>query len=229
MDGKQRKRLEIPKEELARLYQFHSCNQIAKQFGVTAEVIRRRLHEYGVPINKVGGRRAFDPPKEVLESFYQRMSMRDMATHFGVGETVVWKRLREHGIELKEHTNHRLKPGRVFSDTHKANIRKAQIDRGAVGDKNPNWRGGLTDVNRRLRQSWQYREWRDNALRLRGCKCQDCGVAEGHMCECCGVKIKLHVHHVLSFAKFPESRFDPANSEVLCPKCHYGRHRTQTG
>lgn len=218
------RKFEVTKDELERLYQFYSCAQIGEQFSVSAETVRKTLKRLGVHAKSRGGRRRFEPPKEALEAMYQTKSMREMALEFGVGETVVFKRLKEHGIELKEHRNHRLKPGRIFTEEHKANIRKVLISKAAYGEKNPNWKGGLTEINRRARTGWQAREWREKSLERAGHKCEDCGVKQGHECECCGVRIRLHVHHVKSFAKFPEHRFDPANSEVLCPKCHHTRH-----
>jgi 5-methylcytosine-specific restriction endonuclease McrA len=217
-------KFDLPKQELERLYQIYSCAQIGAQFSVNPETVRKALKRHGITAKKAGGRRTFDPPKQVLEAMYQTKSMRDIALEFGVGETVVFNRLKEHGIELTEHRNHRLRPGRVFTDEHKANIRKSLIANAAYGEKNPNWKGGLTEINRRARNSWQAREWKQKALERAGHKCEECGVVDGKTCECCGVKVKLHVHHVKSFAKFPEHRFDPANSEVLCPKCHHTRH-----
>jgi 5-methylcytosine-specific restriction endonuclease McrA len=98
-----------------------------------------------------------------------------------------------------------------------------------VGEKSGNWKGGATVKNLRARGGKEYRDWRAAALQLRGGRCQDCGAVDGHTCECCGTHVKLHVHHVFSFAKHPEKRFDPANSEVLCPKCHWSRHRGKIG
>ena len=195
--------------------------------GVNAETVRKRLHEHCIEIGKVGGRRAFDPPKQVLETMYQTMSMRAIADKLGVGETVVFKRLKEHGIELKEHKNHRLKPGRVFSETHKQNIRKAQIALNAVGERSANWKGGMTAINMRARTGREAREWRKQSLERANNQCEICGILQGHECDCCGVKISLHVHHIKSFAKFPETRYDPTNSEVLCPKCHRKAHETK--
>lgn len=216
-------KLTATKEELQELFQFHSCEQIGRKFGVCAEIVRRKLHEFGIDPSKKQ-RKTFNPPKEVLEDLYQTKSMRQIADHFGVGETVVFKRLKEHGIELKEHKNHRLKPGRTFSEEHLANMRKTHRAKAAFGDSNPNWKGGLTEVNRRLRGSWQFRDWKKQSLERAGHKCEKCGVSDGQACECCGTRIKLHVHHVKSFSKFPDVRFDPANSEVLCPKCHFALH-----
>jgi transposase len=220
----QKQKFDLTKSELSKLYQFHSCQQIGEMFGVCAEVVRRQLHAKNIPIAKVGGRRSFDPPKSVLENLYQTKSMRAIAEHFGVGETVVFSRLKEHGIELKEHKNHRLKPGRVFSEAHVANIRKAHRANVQFGENNPNWKGGLTEINRKIRGSWQAREWKEKSLERAGHKCECCGVDDGKACECCGTKVKLHVHHIRSFAKYPDERFDPQNSEVLCPKCHRTKH-----
>ena len=177
-------KLEATKEQLESLYQVYSCEKIGKQFGVSAEIVRRKLHEYGIAAMKRGGRRSFDPSKEVLEALYQEKSMREIADHFGVGETVVFKRLKEHGIELKEHGNHRLKPGRIFSEEHKQNIRKSLIARVSYGDKNPNWKGGLTEKNRRARGSWEYREWKKRSLERANYKCEKCGIADNKICEC---------------------------------------------
>ena len=212
------------KDELIKLYQVQSCGDIGRQFGVNAETVRKRLHEHGIAAMKRGGRRAFDPLKEVLNDLYQTMSMQAIAKFYGVGETVVFSRMKEHGIELEVHKNHRLKPGRTFSEEHKANIRKSLIARVAYGEKNPNWKGGLTVKNLQARGSWEAREWKKNSLIRANHSCEKCGVADGTTCDCCGTRVKLHVHHIKSFSKFPEIRFDPANSEVLCPKCHFAEH-----
>lgn len=212
------------KPELEKLYQTYSCSQIGKMFGVNSETVRKRIHGHQIMIGKVGGRRAFDPPKEVLQELYQSKSMLEIANHFGVGETIVFKRLKEHGIELEQHKNHRLKPGRVFTEAHKLAISNAHKAKAAYGEKNPNWKGGLAAITLRARGSWQYREWKVNSLARAGYKCECCGVVDAKVCECCGVKVRLHVHHVKSFSKYPESRFDPENSEVLCPQCHRERH-----
>jgi hypothetical protein len=211
------------KGQLEKLFQTHSCAEIGAQYGVCAEIVRRKLHEYGInPSAKT--KRTFNPPKGVLEAMYQTKSMRSIADEFGVGETVVFKRLKEHGITLKEHINHRLKPGRIFSDDHKAAIRAAHRANPAVGEKNPNWKGGLTEKHRAIRRSWQFRDWKQQSLERAKHTCERCKVPDGKVCECCGTRVKLHVHHVKSFSKFPDLRFDPKNSEVLCPKCHFAEH-----
>lgn len=220
----------ITKEQLETLYAERSILKIAAMYGVEDETVRKRLIKFGIPRRPRGGKRDFDPPADVLRDLYQTMSMREIAKKFGVGETVVWKRLQEHGIKLRdfEAGGHRLKPGRIFTKAHRLNISLANTGKWA-GDKNPHWKGGAQVVNLRLRASGAYRRWKQDALALRGNKCQGCGVANGTVCECCGTRVRLHVHHVESFAKVPDKRFDPSNSEILCAKCHHSRHRSKPG
>jgi len=216
---------EITPSSLEKLARDHTDGQIGKMIGLSAESVRQRRLKYNIPAKS---RKSFDPGKEKLELMYQKMSMRKIADKFGVGETVVWKRLKEYGIKLKDHEKggHRLKKGKKFSDKHLENLRKANAkNRGKyVGKNNPNWKGGLSEINARARRSGQYATWKKKALEAADYKCQECGVEHRKVCECCGVKVSLHVHHIKPFAKYPELRYEQSNAEVLCPKCHYCKH-----
>lgn len=216
--------------QLVRLYRkLGSCRAVAERVGMGDEWVRKRLKEAGEPLHRVGGRKKFDIPVDELRALYQTKSLADIAKHYGCGETLIWTKVKQNGIthEVYGASGHRRRP-RVFSETHRKNMAKARKGKYAE-ERNGNWKGGLTLKHIKLRQSREYRDWREAALSLRGGKCQDCGAIDGSVCECCGTRVKLHVHHVESFAKVPERRFDPTNSEVLCPKCHYSRHRCKPG
>jgi hypothetical protein len=71
-----------------------------------------------------------------------------------------------------------------------------------------------------IRQSQEYKNWRRKAKQLHKNICDKCGIKDRTVCECCGNTIYLHVHHVKSFAVYPDLRFNPENSSVLCSKCH---------
>jgi len=44
----------------------------------------------------------------------------------------------------------------------------------------------------------------------------------GHQeCAMCGEKKKLEVHHVLSYARHPDLRYDQGNLVTLCRECHF--------
>jgi len=83
------------------------------------------------------------------------------------------------------------------------------------GKNNPNYRNGITPKIIRLRYSQQYIEWR-NAVYERDCwTCQQCGQ----------VGRRLQAHHILSFTKYPNKRFEIDNGITLCVPCHQKLHR----
>jgi 5-methylcytosine-specific restriction endonuclease McrA len=175
--------------------------------------------------------RKLDVGREELESMYQTHSMKQIAKHYGVGETLVWNRIHEFDIKLTGYESSPRRRPKQFSPEHKAAIVAAGIARRGkwLGENNPNWRGGRTDANLALRRTGAYKQWKLSSLARAGNKCEQCGIIKGHVCECCGHKAALHVHHVKSFANHEELRFDPANSEVLCTKCHHSRHFGKIG
>jgi 5-methylcytosine-specific restriction endonuclease McrA len=176
-------------------------------------------------------RRTFEIDRETLESLYQEHTLKRIAEMYGVGETVVHKRVHEYGIKLKGYENSPRKRPKPFSESHKQAIKAAGLEsRGKrTGEKAGNWKGGLTAINLEARRTGAYKQWKKQSLERVGYRCQECGIERHKMCECCGQKVQLHVHHLKSFAHHPESRFDPENSEVLCSKCHWSRHYGKTG
>lgn len=179
----------------------------------------------------MAGKQKFVVDKEVLRSMYQTMTMKKIAEHFGVGETVVWKRVHDFGIVLEGFEVDPRRRPKKFSEAHLQAMKEAGVRRRGKwsGQNNPNWRGGRSEQNLALRRSGAYKQWKIDSLKLAQNKCQQCGVEKDHVCDCCGQKTVLHVHHVKSFAKHEELRFDPNNSEVLCAKCHHSRHFGKIG
>jgi len=82
-----------------------------------------------------------------------------------------------------------------------------------VGDKNPNWRGGLPqDLEDRVGpQSWL---WKNAVITKYGRRCQRCTSAQDLVC-----------HHLLNFRRYMELRLDPENGLLLCDLCHREFHR----
>jgi hypothetical protein len=221
------------KAKLESLYsELGSTIAVGQALGFSSEKIRKDMHRLGLKMHKQGGRIKFVYDVEELRALYQAKTAEQIAEQYGVGATTVWAALYKHGIthDLYGDGGHKRKK-RQFSAKHLEACKKAAFaKRGKyVGENSPTWKGGVMLANLRARGSKDYRNWRTAALHLRGDKCQDCGTADGHECGCCGTRVKLHVHHLFSFAEFPEKRFDPENSEVLCPKCHYRRHYRKSG
>lgn len=221
--------MELDKETIQSLYnRLKKVKLVAEQLGVSQECIRKRMIKFGIDRDK-GREPKLSIDGDTLRSEYQSMTMREIAEKYGVGETTIWAALKAHGIKHSEFGKygHRHRK-REFSQEHRRKMSEARKGKSGAA-ANGNWKGGISFVHLTLRRSIDYKNWRRDALELRGMSCQECGAVEASTCECCGHKVKLHVHHVKSFAKFPEHRFDPSNSEVLCPKCHQKRHHRITG
>ena len=129
---------------------------------------------------------------------------------------------------LPGHANRGKK--RIFSDEWKKNISQAAQGRvpwnkgvpwtekvkeklrgprdSILGDKNPNWKGGIDKIIRGERRSREYRRWKQ-AIRQRDKVCIVCGSSE-----------RLQAHHIKSFTRYPELRFDITNGQLLCWNCH---------
>lgn len=106
----------------------------------------------------------------------------------------------------------------------RADVRE-KIAESKRGDKNPNWRGGISTENSLIRASSKYREWRVSVLERDNYTCQDCQARNGQ-----GVNVYLNVDHIKPFAYHPELRFEISNGKTLCIDCHkktetYGFHK----
>jgi hypothetical protein len=78
------------------------------------------------------------------------------------------------------------------------------------GEKNHNWKGGITTENLRIRGSLEYRIWREAVFKRDNWTCIWCSQHGGH----------LNADHIKPFAYFPELRSAIDNGRTLCKKCH---------
>src|SRR3990167_3583081 len=80
-----------------------------------------------------------------------------------------------------------------------------------LGNKNPNWKGGITPKNIALRHTIEFRLWREAVFARDNWTCQKCEIRGG----------TLHADHIKQFAHHPELRFAIDNGRTLCKSCHY--------
>lgn len=92
---------------------------------------------------------------------------------------------------------------------------RAKIAMSKMGDKNPNWRGGVSTENAKLRASSKFREWRIKVFTRDNYTCIFCGRRNGN-----GENVVLHADHIKQFAFYPELRFEISNGRTLCRECH---------
>jgi hypothetical protein len=84
-----------------------------------------------------------------------------------------------------------------------------------LGEKSHFWRGGLTDKNRLMRTCAKTKDWRESVFKRDNWTCQVCGARNGN-----GRNVYLSAHHIKSWSKHPESRYDLNNGTTLCKDCH---------
>ena len=96
------------------------------------------------------------------------------------------------------------------------NIVRFDLDKNnsRIGKNHWNWKNGITKENHRIRQSSQYLDFRKMVLER-----------DKHVCQECGSKNRLHVHHIKPFSQYPELRFDVNNGITLCVNCHRKVHK----
>ena len=79
-----------------------------------------------------------------------------------------------------------------------------------IGNKHPNWKGGITPMHQKVRNSPEYANWRTSVFKRDNYTCQECGAT----------KVYLNADHIKPFSLFPELRLSVENGRTLCVKCH---------
>ncbi len=85
-----------------------------------------------------------------------------------------------------------------------------------TGDKSPNWKGGITPENHKIRSSTEMKLWRKAVFERDSFTCQKYGTK---------ISGTLRAHHINNFADFPELRFAIDNGITFSEKAHIEFHR----
>jgi hypothetical protein len=87
--------------------------------------------------------------------------------------------------------------------------------KGLAGELNPKWKGGITPMNKAIRNSREARTWRASVFERDDWTCQKCGRRSRK-----NNYLRIEAHHLRPFATFPQLRFEISNGLTLCKKCH---------
>jgi 5-methylcytosine-specific restriction endonuclease McrA len=114
----------------------------------------------------------------------------------------------------KKHTREAIEKNRL-SHLNKIPWNKGVPNYKNRGAQNNNWKGGINDINLKIRTSLEYKNWRSSVFKRDNYTCQNCFKKN----------IKLNAHHIKYFSLFPELRFVVSNGISLCLKCHIDTHK----
>ena len=105
---------------------------------------------------------------------------------------------------------------RIKADGNRFKV-QFQVGHMYKAEQNHFWKGGLTDLARRFKQSGLYRSWRKAVFERDNFTCQECGVKNQ---KGLGRTVEMHPDHIKPFALFPELRTELSNGRTLCIDCH---------
>jgi len=138
-------------------------------------------------------------------------------SHLGIPHSEEWKakisasligNKRRLGIPHTEEAKKKMSTARTgvpLTESHRRRIGESH-----EGEKNWNWKGGITPENHRVRASMDYMAWRTSVFIRDNYTCQKCGQHGGN----------LEAHHMDCFADFPEKRLNIDNGITFCEACH---------
>ena len=113
---------------------------------------------------------------------------------------------KKHSKESRGKMSNSLK-GRVISIEHRKKLSEA-----TKGEKAYQWKGGISKHYKEEYHTLKYKLWRESVFQRDGYVCQKCGFK--------GNQGYLTAHHIKSWAKYPELRFNIDNGQTLCEDCH---------
>lgn len=164
--------------------------------------------------------------KACLERKRQLGYINSPETRKRMSEAQKGKKLLE---ETKRKLSNALKGKRKppFTEEHKRKISEGgKMSRPWMrGENNPHWKGGASELSKRIKNSFKYKKWRETIFQRDNWTCQNCGRRGG---------IILHPHHKRSFASILgenniKTLEDALNCKVLwninegvtlCRNCH---------
>lgn len=113
--------------------------------------------------------------------------------------------------QIKSLLGNKRRLGIYHTDTTKNKMRVSS----KKGSENHNWKGGITPINRAIRTSTKYKDWRKSVFERDNYTCIWCGAKSSK-----GKKVILNADHIKPFSLFPELRFAIDNGRTLCTPCH---------
>lgn len=206
-------------KQILELYsKYRNGGIVAKELGITNYKVYKCLRENKIKINKVGGKEKVSL-KRLIKLHNKGLNNTEIAKKLHMSAVSVWERLTNAGVKFNriealknklqkipeiEHDNivqmyqdgmwgkDIAKQYKVSGDTIMHILNKKGINiRDNRGSNNKSWRGGITPLHTRIRNSDKYIKWRSEIFKERDYVCQLSGQRGG----------RINVHHIQSFSE----------------------------
>ena len=105
--------------------------------------------------------------------------------------------------------------GKPMSEEQRKKISEAHKKRVRNGTHHL-WKGGVSKINDRIRQSVEYKLWRESVFKRDDYRCIWCGIRSAKGLG----RITIEADHIKPFSLYPELRFAIDNGRTLCAPCH---------
>lgn len=157
-----------------------STFEIAKRFNCSHNTVKKHLRRCGIDIRDMSDAQRISHNLDILpcevqdydtmHALYvdQHLSLKDLGSKYDCAPHAIRKRLTKLGINIRSISEDMM--GKY------------------VGDKHPNWNGGITSLDMRLREYFE-----TNLAPL-------CRKRDHFKCRMCGSKRNLHCHHIVKFS-----------------------------
>jgi transposase len=206
-------------EKLKSLYdEGRSLRDVASIVGCGSNTIKRKLLAHGVVLrdknqSDKNNNNWWQNYKYLYEAYVlQELSTTDIGKVVNASSGTVRTWLTKVNITTRP-TGGAYKKGTTMSAESRQKMSAAKKGK-YTGANNPNWKGAQITDEVRQRRSYDAKIWREACLKRDGFECTSCGATE-----------KLHVHHILEFADYPERRLDINNGKTVCVFCHEKIHK----
>jgi 5-methylcytosine-specific restriction endonuclease McrA len=131
---------------------------------------------------------------------------------------------KKHSEETKKRISERAK-GRIYPKE-----RREKVSIRTKGENNPNWKGGITPLILKIRNSPKYIQWRTDIFTRDNFTCQKCGDNKGGNLQAHHIKRLKDIKETSNIktierALICEELWDTTNGITLCEGCHKLMHK----
>lgn len=223
--------IEIESDFLWSLYwgNQYSKETIGKLLNCSRPVIDKRMIKYNIPSRNLSeshlGLPSYRKGTKLTKEHKERISKANKGR-------IAWNKGKKLSLDSRRKISKSKKGKRLSLETEfkignipwnkgipcseetKMKISKAKEGK-FKGVNSPHWNGGITSKNGLIRGSAETNKWREQIHKRDNYTCQLCYYRGG----------ELNVHHIKSFADYPELRFNVNNGITLCKTCHQKVHK----